>query len=349
MRRAFLIVKTSAVGDVIAALDVVAYLRRRDPTAQIDWVVERAASSLIEAHPDIERTLVMETKRWRKAPFAPHTKSAVKTFIKSLRSVYYDAIFDLQGNTKSGLVTLLSKGRDKVGFSLRAVAELPNVLATHVRYFIPKNEPVRTKNLKLVQRYFEDETSFTPSPISFFLTEAEKERLSTFPKGSAVMVCMHARWKNKQLSEEALVQLIHTLLDAQVRRIVLPYGSEEEMRKCDSLKQLFPHVCYPIGEMSLPLWQALMQQMELIITVDSAALHLAATTSTPTFCYFGPSSPAVYNPSGERRFAVQGACPYHERFDARCKRLRTCATGACMMRFTGKESALLDALKNLKF
>ena len=82
--------------------------------------------------------------------------------------------------------------------------------------------------------------------------------------------------------------------------------------------------------MSLPLWQHFMYLVDGVISVDSAALHLCGTTTTPSFSLFGPSSALAYRPLGSKHDAFQGTCPYGTTFDKRCPSLRTCETGACL-------------------
>ena len=61
-----LIVKLSAIGDVIHTLPSLAALRRLYPDAHITWVVEEAAADLIKNHPYLDAVLVSRRKRWSK-------------------------------------------------------------------------------------------------------------------------------------------------------------------------------------------------------------------------------------------------------------------------------------------
>ena len=61
-----LIVKLSAIGDVIHTLPSLAALRRCYPDADITWVVEEAAADLLAGHPDLNRVIVSGRKRWLK-------------------------------------------------------------------------------------------------------------------------------------------------------------------------------------------------------------------------------------------------------------------------------------------
>ena len=58
-----LIVKTSALGDIIHVFPVLQFLRCYYPKAQIDWVVEKSFSELVRAHPAVSNVLTIQSKR----------------------------------------------------------------------------------------------------------------------------------------------------------------------------------------------------------------------------------------------------------------------------------------------
>lgn len=141
------------------------------------------------------------------------------------------------------------------------------------------------------------------------------------------MVCPGSRWENKKLS---LSTWIECLKQEKGSTFYFVWGSEKEREEGAALQREFPAASILLPKMSLPVWQRLMSKMDLIYTVDSSALHLAATTNTPTYSFFGPSSAAIYRPPGKRHRSIQGLCPYKKTFTKRCPALRTCKTGACL-------------------
>ena len=341
MIESILIVKTSAIGDVITSLDALAYLREQCPKAQIDWVVERSGASLLQAHPDIDCVLVCDTKKWRKAPFKEENRREMKQFHQELKKRAYDVIFDLQGNSKSAVFTAIARGKEKVGFSFKPVSEKPNVLVTNRRFSIPKDGPVRKRYLDLIRSYFNDDTPYVPSQVAFSLTREEEERLShsltadsTKPK---IMISLGSNWKNKRLAFDVVTECMQLIEKAISPYFFIPYGNALEKQDAERLVELFPQSCISVGEMSLPLWQALMAHMECVVTMDSAALHLCGTTATPSFSLFGSSLASVYKPLGKAHVALQGTCPYNEKFTMRCPKLRTCPTRACMQTYGVQE------------
>jgi heptosyltransferase-1 len=104
-----LIVKLSSLGDVVHAMPAVQDIRQAYPNAQIDWVVERGFAPLVRRCKGVHRVIAGELRRWRKAPLAPDTRQAWKQFKTELQQDTYDAVIDLQGLSKSALVSWLAR------------------------------------------------------------------------------------------------------------------------------------------------------------------------------------------------------------------------------------------------
>ncbi len=104
-----LIVKLSSLGDVVHAMAAVQDIRQAHPDAQIDWVVERAFAPLVLRCKGVHRVIACELRRWRKDLFSVATRQAWQLFKTDLRHTDYDAVIDLQGLSKSALVSKLAR------------------------------------------------------------------------------------------------------------------------------------------------------------------------------------------------------------------------------------------------
>lgn len=115
-----LIVKLSAIGDVIHTLPALNAIRRHYPDAEIDWLVEEAAASVVEGHAALDRVIVSRRKRWlralRNGPNRIATLRSILRFIREIRATRYDLIIDFQQLMKSGLMVWLARGNVKAGF-----------------------------------------------------------------------------------------------------------------------------------------------------------------------------------------------------------------------------------------
>ena len=114
-----LIVKLSAIGDVIHTLPSLAALRRCHPDADITWVVEEAAADLLAENPDLNRVIVSGRERWirelRRGKIAAPLQEML-AFLRELRGRPYDLVIDFHGLLKSAAIVLISGGKRKLGY-----------------------------------------------------------------------------------------------------------------------------------------------------------------------------------------------------------------------------------------
>lgn len=340
-KKKILIVKSSALGDIVHAFPAIGFIKDKFPDATIDWVVERPFVSLVASHPAVSRAIAIDTKNWRKGLFSSNVRKEISKCWQSLRQEHYDVIFDLQANTKSGIITALARGNAKVGYTWSGVSEWPNLLCTTQRIDVPKGISVRDDYLCLVQSYFDCSGSFH-APTVLKLSVEEEDQLSSYLKNlkalnmPLVMVCHGSNWKNKQLTLEVLSEFLHLLQQHLNCHFLFTWGSSNEKTEAALLQKQFEQSAI-VEKFSLSMLQHLMAEMQLVVAMDSLPLHLAATTSVPTFSVFGPSLAVRYAPTGLQNHAFQGSCPYGRKFATRCPILRTCKTGACIRSLSGQQ------------
>lgn len=345
-----LIVKTSALGDVIHAFPVVAYLRKAFPEAQIDWVVEEQSADVVRSHPYIDRTLVIKTQKWRKSLLSSQTRREIKDFTEKLRERNYTCVLDLQGNIKSGIVTALAKSKHKVGFGRKTVPEWPNTFFTNARYNPPPGRNIREDYLYLAQAFFKDDEPIDNSTVNLKITaeqQAQIAKLLSSPvlqQKPKVMICPGSAWPNKQMTNEALLELLQRLQPHLRCSFLLVWGSQAERAIAEQLHQSFPNCSVVPERLPLPVLQNLMGRVDMVIAMDSLPLHLAGTTATKVFGVFGASSAEKYRPLNSG--FIQGPCPYGRTFDKRCPILRTCPTGLCIRGLSG--DSVFDAISTVK-
>ena len=112
-----LLVKLSALGDVIHALPTLRALRE-GLGARVDWLVEEEQADLLRGHPLIDRLLVCPRRRWLRELRRGEVRGVVRElagFLRELRAVEYGVVLDLQGLLKSALWTRLARAGRRVG------------------------------------------------------------------------------------------------------------------------------------------------------------------------------------------------------------------------------------------
>ena len=100
-----LIVKLSSLGDVVHAMPAVQDMRAAYPQARIDWVVDTAFAPLVHRCEGVDTVISCGLRRWRQSPLGAQTGLEWRAFRDALRHSSYDAVIDLQGLTKSALVS----------------------------------------------------------------------------------------------------------------------------------------------------------------------------------------------------------------------------------------------------
>ena len=101
-----LIVRPSALGDVARTVPAAVSLKRAFPDATLDWVVNRPFADAVRAHPAVDEVI----------PFDRDQPGKVWALMRELRRRRYDAVYDLQGLARSGLLTWATRAKRRVGF-----------------------------------------------------------------------------------------------------------------------------------------------------------------------------------------------------------------------------------------
>jgi len=107
--RRILIVKLSAIGDVLHALPVACALREHFPGARIGWLAGQRAGAVLAGHEAIDELFLLR-RHWLRSP------AAVWAITRRLRRFGPDVTLDLQGLTKSALPAWLSGAGRRIGF-----------------------------------------------------------------------------------------------------------------------------------------------------------------------------------------------------------------------------------------
>src|SRR4051812_38676901 len=111
-----LIIKPSAVGDVVHTLPILNLLRRRWPEARISWLVTPACAGLLEGHPQLHEVIHFERRRFATGWRNPKAAAGLWRFTRSLRERAFDLVIDLQGLFRSGWLAMRTRAPVRVGF-----------------------------------------------------------------------------------------------------------------------------------------------------------------------------------------------------------------------------------------
>jgi heptosyltransferase I len=321
-----LIVKLSAIGDVIHTLPSVACLRRRYPDAHITWIIEEAAADLIQNHPHVDRVIVSSRKRWlreiRQGNIRKPFREA-KALVDVLQDRTYDLVIDFHGLLKSAVFVFLSRGRRKLGYD--SMQELSGLFLNEK---IPED-----MNKHAVDRYLdflrylgvEDPTPEFVIPYD----EENKQKIDRLLDTNGidrqrplVAVSPVALWDTKLWQEEKFAELADRIVGELKCQVVLTGHDGTALERIGSLMKRPPA---NLGGMTtLRDLACLYQRASVLVTTDSGPMHLAAAVQTPVVALFGPTDPGRTGPYGTGHKVLTAPLSCRPCFK------KTCDTQACM-------------------
>ncbi|HXN86167.1 MAG TPA: glycosyltransferase family 9 protein [Candidatus Binataceae bacterium] len=318
-----LIVLNGAIGDVVRALPLLGRIRRGFPTAHIAWAVEPKSAPILEAHPWLDEIILYDR---RNAPWS---------FFPFLRRIYdghFELAIDLQRHLKSGLVALVSRAPDRIGFSAENTKEGNHWFST--RRIAPQPE----MRLKLLQyQAFGDLLGLPATPIEFGLeaSDAERERARDLLKDAPrplLGVILGSSWPSRIYFPKSIAAVIRGVADRTVVNghgpalfPVLLGGPEEIGLASEVMRELGGLGALNLaGKTSIRDLIAIFPECEVAFGPDSGPMHIAAAVGCPVVSLWGATSPLRSAPWGFDKLAIVGEIPCHPCYLRRCPVGREC-------------------------
>jgi heptosyltransferase I len=357
-----LLVRFSALGDVIQTLPVLSMLRHSFPEAKIGWAIDTELAPMVEGHPALDHLHRCSRRSWSQAILRPERWPAAvrdfRAFVDEVGAVGYDVSIDAQGLFKTALLPVLAGIKRRIGY--KHGREFSSIFYTeqHVRrdrYFDPAVFHLEHMG-ELARAIGATDLRYAVEPPA--VPQLAKQRIAALLDGFAatapiVAISPATQWMSKHWPEEYWTELVSRLLsDTDLN--VLFQGAPGDSPLCERILSGIPreliagrvlNVCgkVPIADMC-----ALYQRVQAAIGPDSAPLHIAGAVGVPALIgIYGPTgyrrtppigSPQIRLLSSEGQLACQ---PCH-------KRVCPLGTTECMLRIQPGEvfQALLSALSD---
>ena len=298
-----LIVKLSAIGDVIHTLPALNAIRKKYPDARITWLVEEAAADLVVGHRALDRVIVSKRKRWLKNPHRAETLPDICKFLRELRDTRYDLILDFQGLLKSGILIALAKGGRKIGFD--------KGMEHHEHSYIFLNERVPpvdmevhalTRGMMLLESI-----GIQSREVVFNLPVSDQDRniandllMQHGIKTLELLVAINpmAKWETKLWDNLKFSNLADRLIE-QANADVIFTGSQEDSEAIeDIISKMKSEAANLSGKTDLKTLAVLYEKASIVVSTDTGPMHLAAAIGTPVVALFGPTAPWRTGPFG---------------------------------------------------
>lgn len=313
-----LIIKPSALGDIVHTLPFLAAVRATFPAAEIHWVVARGLHTFLEGHPMINRLWIMDKERWKEISRFREIIPEINTFRKALAEEHFDVSIDLSGLLRSGLITFAAGARYKLGFA--DSDEGSPLFYTH------KVEGGR--QIHAIDRYLKlaalmgCDTSQVSHPMPPY--PADSPLLSSLPEHFCIIAPSAGKEANRWPADRfgALAAglplrsiIISNKADAAVAEAVVAASKGMALNLS--------------GQTGLKELVALIARAQFFISNDTGPMHIAAALGIPVFAIFGPANPIRTGPYGTIHTVIQ-----EQLHCIPCYRRKPCNKWTCMKNIT---------------
>lgn len=307
MYRNILLIRLSAIGDVIHALPVSYAIKETYPEAKVTWVVEPPAYDLLTNNPYIDEIILFEKKKFKTASgFFKH----ILPFSRMLRAKRFDLSLDLQGLAKSAAIAYLSGAKMKLGYCNMREGS----------HFVSKPVSGPHSEGHIVERHLDvaraigcrvDHVVF---PI--VITENEMKKAVNTAKycGLAadspyIVLAPGANWPNKRWPTKYFAILADKIFAQNKVPVLVGAQTDDYFAREIIAAARIPPVNM-VGKTTLKELAYMIKKAEAFVGGDTGPMHLAAAVGTPVVALFGPTSVTRNGPYGKQHvgLTIQSDC-----------------------------------------
>lgn len=280
-----LVVKLSSLGDLFHALPAVHEVKRT-LGGSIDWLTQPEYRALVGCFTDVDQVVEFPRR---------HLIRSFPSFIKALRETRYDYVLDFQGLLKSGISARLARAEQRIGpsYAREGAPLFYSALAGP-----PNRHRHAVEEALDIPRFM----GITPSTPVFPVQFPVQERSGPRPH-IGLLPC--SRWETKNWPPEHFSKLA-AMLHQKVGGTLFLIGGPEDVETGARIEREagvpMQNLC---GRTSIVEMGGMLQGMDLMITVDSGPMHVAAALNVPVLALFGATDPNKTGPYGPGHIALQ--------------------------------------------
>jgi heptosyltransferase-1 len=328
-----LIIRTSAIGDIVMASPMIRVLREAWPRAAIAWLADPSVRCLLDHHPALDEVICWSKEEWRQLvrnfQFL-RLGGDITAFSRDLRQRRFDLALDAQGLLRSRLLAWLSGATERVGFESR---EPGQHLMTRIVSRGPHSKEMSSEYRHLMQTLGLDPGPFAPEIV---LSQADRDaarelRESHGLENRYAVLCPFTTRPQKHWIEARWAETAARLATEFNLALVLLGGSQDAAAGRRIRSRTSVKIVDFTGQTTLGQAAALVEQAAVVIGVDTGMTHLGTAFARPTIALFGATCPYL-STSNSRTVVV-----YNQLTCSPCKRKPTCAGRYDCMKAIGSD------------
>lgn len=333
-----LIVRLSALGDIVMASGLIPALRARWPDAHIAWLAEPAGAVLLEANPRVDEVIRWDRLAWKALARGGRWLAlgrAVAGLRSRLRAGQYDLVLDTQGLLKSALPAWLSAAPRRVGLASR---EGGHRLMTEVVQRPGDGRRLGSEYRQLAAHLGCPDTPYGPDLALSAADQADASRAlaAAGVNGAYAALCPFTTRAQKHWFEDRWIALGRALAE---RHGLLPVvlGGPDDRSAADTLASGMGAGAVTVaGRLGLRASAAAVADARLVVGVDTALTHMGTAFHRPTVALFGSTRPYLETDSPGTRVL------YEPLWCSPCRRRPICGGVFSCMRLH-RPGGVLDA------
>lgn len=317
-QRRILLIRLSALGDIVFASPLIRAFRQRFPGARISWLVAQPFADVLAAEHQLDELIVLPVSDWRslvRARAFRRLARDVLAFRRSLAGRDFDMAVDLQGLLKSGIWAWLSGAKWRIGLGSREGSQwlMHQVVDRH------GGDPERIASEYL---YLAEELGLPASPFPMHVAvggaarQRAAELLGPLGDGGFAVICPFTTRPQKHWPDGHWCELVPRLYDRFGMPVVMLGGpGDRERAGAISADRGLVDL---VGRTDIQTAAAIIGRAGYVVGVDTGLTHMGMAFDRPTVCLFGSTRP--YTNTATR----QGRVLFHDLPCAPCRRNPTC-------------------------
>jgi heptosyltransferase-1 len=298
-----LLIKLTSLGDLIHALPALSDAQDARPGLEFDWVIDENFQEIASWHPAVRGVITTKHREWRGALASAETHGSISRTIARIRATEYDLVIDGQGNFKTALLSLFTKG-PRAGFDRHSVREWVAHLAYQKRYAASKTAHA----IERLRRLFASALDYPmpDSPPDFRIRRDRFVKPKVDLPGDYLVFVHNASWKTKLWPERHWIDLIGRCIQAGFR-VLLPWGNSQEEARAKRLA-IGPEV-QVLPRLSLSEIGWVIARAKACVCMDTGLSHLAAALDVPGVTLYGSTDSGLIGASGASQVHLRSDLP----------------------------------------